>query len=192
MYIYKLNLNKIINLDSDNFYDLCQANPELRLEKNAAGEVIIMSPTGSETGRQNAKLTGYFFIWNEQKQLGEVFDSNTGFTFPNGAIRSPDVSWIEKSRWNRLSRSQQDKFAPIVPDFVLELKSKSDNLAEVQAKMIEYISQGVKLGWLINSENKTVEIYRPGVDKQVLENPQALSGEEILPEFELNLATIWS
>lgn len=191
MYTYKLNLNNIISLDGDKFYDLCVANPELRLEKNAIGEIIIMSPTGSETGRQNAKLTGYFFIWNEQKQLGEVFDSNSGFTLPNGAVRSPDVSWIEKSLWHKLNKSQQDKFAPIVPNFVLELKSQSDSLTELQAKMVEYINQGVKLGWLLNPENKTAEIYRPGFDKQVLENPDKLSGEEVLPEFELNLTKIW-
>lgn len=188
---YKLNLNKLINLDDDKFYELCRDNPDLRLEKNATGEIIIMSPTGSETSRKNAKIVILFGFWNESKQLGEIFDSNGGFTFPNGAIRSPDVSWIEKSRWNRLSKSQQDKFAPIVPDFVLELKSKSDILAEVQAKMVEYISQGVRLGWLINPDNKTVEIYRPGADKQVLENPDKLSGDEVLPEFELNLSKVW-
>ena len=188
---YKLNINKLVNLDSDKFYELCSDNPQLRLEKNAIGEIIIMSPTGSETSRKNALLVFLFSSWNESKQLGEIFDSNAGFTFPNGAIRSPDVSWIEKTRWNTLSTSQQDKFAPIVPDFVLELKSKSDNLAELQAKMVEYIGQGVKLAWLINPENKNIEIYRYGVDKQVLENPAKLSGEAVLPDFELNLSKVW-
>ena len=150
-----------------------------------------MSPTGSESGRKNGKLFIQVGIWNEQVKLGEVFDSSTGFKLSNGAIRSPDVSWIENAKWNSLTLSQQRKFAPIDPDFVIELMSPTDDLVELQQKMLEYMDCGVRLGWLINPDDKQVEIYRLGQEKEVLNNLKTLSGEDILPKLTVNLADIF-
>jgi Uma2 family endonuclease len=187
---------------------LCQDNPETRFETTPQGKLIIMSPTGSLTGEKNADLLVQVGIWNRSTKLGVVFDSSTGFKLSNGAVRSPDVSWILLDRWNALNIQQQRKFAPIDPDFasqrvvgvppieatdegVIELLSPTDELTELQAKMAEYMNCGVKLGWLINSDDKQVEIYRNGQDKQVLDNPQSLSGENILPNLIVNLAEIF-
>ncbi|MHC5729793.1 MAG: Uma2 family endonuclease, partial [Nostoc sp.] len=156
------------------------------------GELIVMPPTRGETGKHNAKLTARFVLWNEQTQLGEVFDSSTCFKLPNGPDRSPDVSWIKLTRWIALSAEQREKFPPIAPDFVLELMSPSDSLSETQAKMQEYMNAGVKLGWLIDRKTRRVEIYRQGQPKEVLESPTSLSGENILPSFVLDLQIIWA
>ncbi|MGL5081688.1 MAG: Uma2 family endonuclease [Microcoleaceae cyanobacterium] len=169
------------------FWDLCQVNPDLRLERTATGELIVNPPTGSDTGQYNAGLIVDFGIWNRQTQLGKVFDSSTGFKLPNGATRSPDVSWIQSERWNNLTPDQQEKFAPIAPDFVLELLSPSDTLKDVQDKMQEYIDNGVRLGWLVNRKGSWVEIYRPGQPIQVLSIPARLEGEDVLPGFELQI-----
>ncbi|MBD2360728.1 Uma2 family endonuclease [Anabaena minutissima FACHB-250] len=187
-----INLNNVVRLSEDQFYQLCRDNPDIKFERNANGELIVMPPTGGETGKSNAKLTTRFVLWNEQTQLGEVFDSSTCFQLPNGANRSPDVSWIEISRWNALSLEQREKFPPIAPDFVLELMSPSDSLSETQAKMQEYMNAGVKLGWLIDRKTRRVEIYRQGQPKEVLESPTNLSGEDILIGFTLDLQIIWS
>lgn len=130
-----LNLNSILKLTTEQFYQLCEGNPDLQLERNAQGELIIMPPTGGETGRSNVNLILQLASWNEQKQLGEVFDSSTGFTLPNGADRSPDVSWVEKSRWDSLTKEQREKFIPLCPDFAIEIMSPSDTLKKVQEKM---------------------------------------------------------
>ncbi|UKO98163.1 Uma2 family endonuclease [Nostoc sp. UHCC 0870] len=187
-----INLNNVVRLSEDQFYQLCRDNPDIKFELNANGELIVMPPTGGETGKSNAKLTTRFVLWNEQTQLGEVFDSSTCFRLPNGANRSPDVSWIEISRWNALSLEQREKFPPIAPDFVLELMSPSDSLSETQAKMQEYMNAGVKLGWLIDRKTRRIEIYRQGQPKEVLESPTNLSGEDILIGFTLDLQIIWS
>ncbi|WP_414579538.1 Uma2 family endonuclease [Anabaena sp. CCY 9402-a] len=187
-----INLNNVVRLSEDQFYQLCRDNPDIKFERNPNGELIVMPPTGGETGKSNAKLTTRFVLWNEQTQLGEVFDSSTCFRLPNGANRSPDVSWIEISRWNALSLEQREKFPPISPDFVLELMSPSDSLSETQAKMQEYMNAGVKLGWLIDRKTRRVEIYRQGQPKEVLESPTNLSGEDILIDFTLDLQIIWS
>lgn len=150
-----------------------------------------MSPTGSNSGRKNTKLIFQVELWNSQSNLGVTFESSTGFILSNGAVRSPDVSWIELSRWNDLTSEQQEGFAPIDPDVVIELRSPTDQLVELQQKMSEYLDCGVKLGWLINPQDKQVEIYRSGKAKEVLDNPQFLSGEDILPELTLDLATIF-
>lgn len=186
-----INFNPIIKLTEDQFYDLCRVNPDIKFERNAKGEIVIVPPTGGETGKCNAKLTTRFCLWNEQTNLGVVFDSSTCFHFPNGADRSPDVSWIKQERWNTLTQKQQAKFPPISPDFVLELMSPKDSLRETQNKMKEYMDNEVKLGWLINRKNRIVEIYRQGRDVEVLENTAELLGEDVLPGFVLNLQIIW-
>ncbi|PHM06389.1 Uma2 family endonuclease [Nostoc sp. 'Peltigera malacea cyanobiont' DB3992] len=186
-----LNLNSILKLTREQFYQLCQENPDLQLERNAQGELVIMPPTGGETGRSNVNLILQLASWNEQKQLGEVFDSSTGFTLPNGADRSPDVSWVEKSRWDSLTIEQKEKFVPLCPDFAIEIMSPSDTLKKVQGKMHEYMSNGCRLGWLINRKKQEVEIYRPGQDVEVIKSPQTISGESVLPGFVLNLTKIW-
>ncbi|MBN3891174.1 MAG: Uma2 family endonuclease [Nostoc sp. JL31] len=186
-----INFNNVIKLTSDQFYQLCRDNPDVKFERNAKGELIVMPPTGGETGKCNAKLTTRFVLWNEQTQLGEVFDSSTCFKLPNGPDRSPDVSWIQLERWNALSSEQRDKFPPIAPDFVLELMSPSDSLSETQAKMGEYMDAKVRLGWLIDRKTRCVEIYRQGQPKEVLESPTSLSGEDILPGFVLDLRIVW-
>ncbi|WP_414518321.1 Uma2 family endonuclease [Nostoc sp. PCC 9305] len=186
-----INLNPIIQLTDNQFYQLCRENPEIKFERNARGELLIMPPTGGETGNLNIEIAADFVIWNRQTQLGICFDSSTCFKLPNGANRSPDVAWIRKERWDTLTPEEQEKFPPIAPDFVLELMSPSDSLKETQEKMQEYIDNGVKLGWLINSKLRQVEISRLGQPVEILEHPKELLGEDILPEFTLNLAIIW-
>ena len=187
-----LNLNSIIKLTSEQFYQLCEENPDLKLERSANGELIAMPPTGGETGKRNVKVTTQLDLWNEQTELGEVFDSSTGFTLPNKADRSPDASWVEKSRWSALTPEQREKFIPLCPDFVIELVSPSDSLKISQEKMQEYRENGCRLGWLINRKKREVEIYRPGQDVEVLQSPLTLSGENVLPGFVLNLQKIWN
>ncbi|MGF1493570.1 MAG: Uma2 family endonuclease [Microcoleaceae cyanobacterium] len=176
-----------IHVTDELFCKICQQNPELRLERTAVGELIVNPPTGSETSGYNADLITDFNIWSRKTKLGKVFDCGGGFKFPNGATRSPDVSWIQWDRWNALTPEQQDQFAPIAPDFVLELMSPSDKLTDVQDKMQEYMNNGVRLGWLINRTGKIVEIYRPGQPVQVVSIPCTLSGEHVLPGFELEV-----
>jgi Uma2 family endonuclease len=186
-----LNLNPIIKLTEEQFYQLCRENSDLKLERNAQGELIVMPPTGGETGKSNSKVNLQLGVWNEQTQLGEVFDSSTGFTLPNKADRSPDASWVEKSRWEGLTAEQREKFIPLCPDFVIEILSPSDSLKKTQEKMEEYIDNGCRLGWLIRRKNPEVYIYRPGKAVEVLKSPQTLSGEDVLPGFTLNLQRIW-
>jgi Uma2 family endonuclease len=186
-----LNLNPIIKLTDDQFFQLCQENENIRLERTAKGELIIMSPAGGETGSSNAGLTAQIWIWNQQHKLGQVFDSSTGFKLPNGANRSPDASWVKLETWNALTPEQQQKFPPICPDFVVELLSPSDSLKETQDKMKEYRDNGAVLGWLINRKSRQVEIYRPHQKLEVLESPATVSGEDVLPGFILNLESIW-
>jgi Uma2 family endonuclease len=186
-----LNLNPIIELTDDRFFQLCQENENIRLERTAKGELIIRSPAGGETGNRNAGLTAQLWIWNDRTKLGQVFDSSTGFKLHNGADRSPDASWVTLERWNALTSEQQQKFPPICPDFVVELMSPSDSLKETQDKMKEYRDNGARLGWLINRKSRQVEIYRQDAEVEVLESPATLSGEDVLPGFVLNLDSIW-
>jgi len=186
-----LNLNPIIKLTDDQFFQLCQENENIRLERTAKGELIIMSPAGGETSSSNAGLTAQIWIWNESHKLGKVFDSSTGFKLPNGADRSPDASWVKLERWNALTPEQQKKFPPLCPDFVVELMSPSDSLKETQDKMKEYRDNGAVLGWLINRKSRQVEIYRQNQEVEVLEYPANVSGEDVLPGFILNLESIW-
>jgi Uma2 family endonuclease len=189
---YTIDVRAFTDFISDRaLQQLCRENPELRFETDAKGKLIIMSPTGSESGKRNGDLFGQIWYWNRQNKRGVVFDSSTGFKLSNGATRSPDVSWIAIERWNSLSEEQKRGFAPIDPDFAIELVSPTDSLEDLQQKMSEYISCGVKLGWLINPDAKEVEIYRLDRDKQVISNPTSLSGEELLPGLTLDLSEIF-
>ena len=187
-----LNLHSAIELTDERLEQICQSNRDLRFERTSNGELVVMSPAGSETGRQNMGLSGQLWLWNRQVRLGVGFDSSAGFKLPNGAIPSPDASWIKQERWDTLNASQKRKFAPICPDFVVELCSKSDRLVEVQAKMQEYLDNGTRLGWLIDPESKQVQIYRQNQTIEVQNAPNSLSGEDILPGFELDLQEIWA
>ncbi|MEO1004259.1 MAG: Uma2 family endonuclease [Cyanobacteria bacterium J06638_38] len=192
MNTYTLNLKPLANkITVEHFEQLCQLNPELKLEANQQGELIVMSPTGYETGKNNADLLIQLGIWNRQYKLDIVCDSSTGFILPNGAIRSPDVNWIANERIIRFSKEEKAKFLPLAPDFALELMSKSDNLAATQAKMQEYKENGVKLGWLINPQLQQVEIYRLGEVTEVIDRPDVLSGEAVLPKLVMELDFIW-
>jgi Uma2 family endonuclease len=184
MNTHTLNLESVIDLSDEQFYLLCRRNPDLRFERSAQGDLIIMSPTGSETSERNSELNADLVFWNRKTKLGHCFESNGGFTLPNGAVRVPDLSWIRNDRYEAISKAERTKFAPICPDFVVELMSPSDELKVVQAKMREYMENGAQLGWLINPEAKQVEIYRPEQEPELLESPQTLSGEDVLPGFE--------
>jgi Uma2 family endonuclease len=173
----------------EEFELLCQDNPDLRLELTADGELVTMSPAGYESSEKNGDLFGYVWAWNLKVKLGRIFDSSGGFTLPSGAVKSPDVTWIEKSKL--VSVAPGIKFPQVVPDFVIELRSESDSLKAVQEKMEEYLTSGVRLGWLINPQKKQVEIYRSGQEKEVLQSPTTLSGEDVLPGFTLELSAIW-
>lgn len=186
-----VNLKPIIELTNEQFYQLCQINRGLRFERTAAGELIIMPPTGGETGNRNAGLTAQLWIWNEQNKLGKVFDSSTGFQLPNGADRSPDAAWVKQESWDTLTPEQKERFIPLCPDFVVELLSPSDSLQVAQAKMQEYRGNGTRLGWLIDRKARQVEIYRPSQEVEVLQFPTTLSGESVLTGFFLNLQLIW-
>lgn len=180
-----------IELSDETFFQFCQLNREWRLERSVNGDLAIVSPTGSETGGSNFGLTGQLWMWSRQEGTGQGFDSSTGFRLPNGAIRSPDVSWIRRDRWETIPPEQRQKFAPICPDFVIELRSPTDNLETLQAKMQEYLDNGTVLGWLIDRSQRQVYIYRPEMPIDVLENPTTLSGDPVLPGFELDLNEIW-
>ncbi|MFN9175246.1 MAG: Uma2 family endonuclease [Synechocystis sp.] len=187
-----VTLDPIIKLQSEDFYALCCQNPDLKLERSSQGDLMIMSPTGGETGRRNVNLIWQLASWNEVEQLGEVFDSSTGFSLPNGADYSPDGAWLEKQRWQSLSPVQRERFVPLCPDFVVEILSPSDNLKKVRSKMQEYILNGCRLGWLINRKKQEVEIYRPNQVVEILQKPTVISGEDVLPNFILNLTKILS
>jgi Uma2 family endonuclease len=185
----------------EQFELLAAANRNLRLERTEQGELIVNPPTGWETGERNFSLTGQLYRWYEDHaDLGKAFDSSTAFTLPNGAIRSPDASWVSRSRWEALSEKQKTTFAQICPDFVVELRSASDSLRcgstrkarSLQTKMQEYLNNGAKLGWLIDPQRRQVEVYRPEKEVEILNNPSELSGEDILPEFVFSLHRIWS
>lgn len=185
-----LNLDPIIHLTDEQFYQLCQTNRDVRFERNALGELIVMPPTGGETGNRNIELAFQLQAWSRQNNLGIAFDSSTGFKLPNGADRSPDAAWVKLERWEALTPEQRRKFPPLAPDFVIELRSATDDFKPLQDKMQEYRDNGVRLGWLIDPQNQRVEIYRLCRDKEVLLSPTTLSGEDVLPGFVLDLRQI--
>lgn len=191
---YLIYLPKTIGLyvTQEQFTALAASNRELRLERTAQGELILNPPTGWETGKRNRSISGELYIWwRNAGKPGEVFESSTGFILPNGANRSPDACWVSQERWDALTPEQKGTFANICPDFVVELRSGSDSLISQQEKMREYMDNGAVLGWLIDPQNRTVEIYRAGLEVEVLANPSELSGEEVLPGFLLDLREVW-
>jgi Uma2 family endonuclease len=186
-----LNLAKNLKLSNEQFEDLISANRDSKFELTATGELLIMSPTGGETGNRNFELYIDLGNWNRKKGLGKAFDSSTGFQLPNGAKRSPDLSWITLEKWNALTSDQRRKFLPICPDFVVELVSESDDLKAIENKMQEYLDNGLGLGWLIIPKIRQVQIYRSQQAIEILESPLSLSGESILVDFVLDLTPIW-
>lgn len=182
-----LNLDPIIRLTDEQFYQLCMANKDVSLELNAEGELIIVPPVGGESGRSEADLNFQVSLWNYQTKLGIVFSSSTIFRLPNGAKRSPDVAWIKLERWEALTEEERKKFPPLTPDFIIELRSETDRLKTLQEKMQEYIDNGLRLGWLINPQDKEVEIYRSGKPVEIVQLSAVLSGEDVLPGFELQI-----
>ena len=177
-----------VALSDDQFYQLCQDNENWQLERMAQGELIIMPPVGGLSGNRESNLIGELWLWNRQTKLGKVFSSSTIFTLPNGAKRSPDVAWVKSDRWESLTLEEQEKFPPLCPDFVIELRSCTDSLSQLQEKMQEYLNSGLQLGWLINPQEQQVEIYRPNQAIEIVQLPTILSGEKVLPEFILDIS----
>ncbi len=188
---FTLSLPDTWRLSGEQFFELCQNNPDCRFELSTQGELIIMPPTGGETGRRNIKLSARLEIWSTTNQQGVAFDSSTCFKLPNGAHRSPDAAWISRNRWDALTAAEKAKFPPLCPDFVVEIRSPSDRLQTLQEKMQEYQDNGAKLGWLIDPTTQRVEIYRENQAPEILEQPSCLSGEQVLSGFELDLNPIW-
>jgi len=187
-----LNLPSVLKLTDEEFTQLAVANQDLRLELTTKGELVIMPPTGGETGNRNFEVYIDLGIWNRQTRLGKAFDSSTGFRLPKGSTRSPDASWVKIERWNALTQEQRKKFLPLCPDFALEIVSETDDVEETRTKMREYFDNGLRLGWLINPKLKQVEIYRPNREVELLQSPATLSGEEVLPGFVLDLQPIFA
>lgn len=186
-----VRIQPAIALSDEQFFEFCQLNRDFRIERNAQGDLVIMSPTGSETDERNFNLIGQLWAWVQQDGTGVGFGSSGGFTLPNGAVKSPDAAWILKSRWEAIAPEQRQKFAPVCPDFVIELRSPTDGLKVLQDKMQEYIDNGTNLGWLIDRLQRKVYVYRPNMPVEELDNPATLSGDPILPGFVLNLSQIW-
>jgi Uma2 family endonuclease len=180
-----------LRVNHEEFEQLCHDNPERSFELTATGELIVMPPVGGESGNAESELGGELFVWNRQTRLGKIFSSSTVFVLPNGAQRSPDAAWVELSRWEALTPEQRAKFPPLAPDFVIELRSATDRLPPLQAKMEEYRSNGVRLGLLIDPKNKQVEIYRSGQEPEILESPTSIDCDEVMPGFILSMSEIW-
>ncbi|MCR4415772.1 MAG: Uma2 family endonuclease [Thermoguttaceae bacterium] len=177
--------------DEDDFYRFCRANPERRIERTSQGELIVMTPAGGESGNIEFRLAGLFWNWVETNGEGIGFSSSTGFLLPNGAERSPDLAWVARARWDALAPDEQERFPPLCPDFVVEIRSRSDSLATLKAKMQEYLDNGARLGWLIDPIDRVVWVYRPGTEVERLENPAEISGEPVLRGFTLELGRLW-
>jgi Uma2 family endonuclease len=175
----------------EQFEELCRKHRKLRLELTSTGELIVMPPTGAETGRSNAHLIHQLVAWTERDATGVCFGNTAGFTLPNGAIRSPDASWIKREKWDSLTDQQKKRFGPWCPDFVVELRSPSDRLSEVRNKMVEYMETGASLGWLIDPSKRQVYVYRPNEELIILDNPETVSGEPLLAGFTLEMAELW-
>lgn len=181
-----------VKFTAEQFDRVCEANPDRSFELTAQGVLVIMPPVGVESGNYESELGIDLGIWNRQTGLGKTFSSSTVFTLPNGSKKSPDAAWVSLSRWEAVSREERKKFALLVPDFVIELRSETDRLPPLQAKMAEYRDNGVRLGWLINPQDRQVEIYRLDCEVEVLVAPMTLSGEDVLPGFTLDLSPVWA
>ncbi|MDT5158375.1 MAG: hypothetical protein QOC99_9 [Acidobacteriota bacterium] len=187
-----MDLSSIVELTDERLYELSQSNRELRFERTAEGELVIMSPTGGRTSHRNAQIIYFLSEWANRTGTGLVFDSSGGFRLPNGAVRSPDAAWVRLEQWQNLPEQQKEKFIPLCPDFVVELRSATDSLSELQSKMEEYVAGGARLGWLIDPQGRRVHVYRAGAQEaEVLEDPESLSGEAVLKGFVLRLPEIW-
>ena len=185
------HLDPEMTFSREQFYRLCAKNPELKLERNPDGKLIVMAPTGGETGFRNFRLAGKLFVWNDANGEGAAFDSSTGFSLPDGGDRSPDVSWIPLEKWEALTPEQRRGFLPFCPDFVIELLSPSDTWKLGTEKMEEYQKNGCRLGWLLDPKNKRVGIYRGDRPIEILEAPEKLFGEDVLVGFELDVKFLW-
>ena len=188
---YTVRLRRATRLTDDQLFQFCQDNAELRVEQAANGDLIIMAPVGTEGGHRNFNLYIDFVLWHEKTKLGKFFDATTGFRLPNKAMRSPDVAWVRQERLDKLTQKEWETFAPVCPDFVVELRSRTDRLSVLQEKLVEYVANGAQLGWLIDPLEKQALVYRPGQPVEHLKNPARLSGEPVLPGFTLDLARIW-
>lgn len=186
----RVHLPEDLRMNDDEFGRFCQDNPDLKFERRKNGDIIFMSLTGSETASDNSELNADFVIWNRVSRFGKVFDSSGGFTLPDTSVMSPDVAVVERSRWEALSHNQRKTFAPICPDFVLELRSQSDRLKDCFEKMNDWMANGCQLGWLIDLDNQTTYVYRPNQEKEEINGLGQLSGEAILPDFVLDLSTL--
>jgi len=186
-----LNLSPWPDLSEEDFFQLCAANPDLRPERTAEGEIVIMAPAGGASGNRNFNIVGALFAWAQRDGRGKGFDSLTGFRLPNSAVLGPDAAWVRRERLAALSAEQLERFLPLAPDFVIELRSPSDRLPVVEAKMAEYVDNGVRLGWLIDPCERTVKVYRPGRDTEQLNAPERIVGDPELPGFMLDLAEVW-
>lgn len=178
-------------MNDDEFFHFCQLNRDLRIERTSEGDIIVMAPTGGKGGRQNAKLIAKISNWAEQDGTGQVFDSSTEFILPNRAGRAPDVSWVRNERWEALTEKEQEQFPPLCPDFVVELRSKTDRVKTLTAKMEEYVANGAKLGWLIDPHERKVHVYRTGSAPEILDDPETVSGEPLLKDFVLDVRALW-
>jgi Uma2 family endonuclease len=181
-----------LRMNDEEFFEFCQLNPELRIERTSEGDIIVMAPTGGKTGRRNAKLIVAIGSWAEKDGRGQVFDSSTVFVLPNGAGRSPDVSWVRNERWNALTAKEQEQFPPLCPEFIVELRSRTDRLTTLQDKMKEYIANGAQLGWLIDPMERKVHIYQPNAAAEVVDDPKQVSGEPLLKGFLLDVQSLWA
>ena len=188
---YTVRMRRGVRLTNDQLFQFCQDNSELRIEQTAQGDLIIMAPVGSEGGHRGFNLYIPFGTWHEKTKLGKFFDATTGFRLPNKAMRSPDVAWVRQEKIDKLTKKQWETFAPLCPDFVVELRSRTDRLPVLQEKMVEFIGTGAQLGWLIDPLEKQVFVYRPGQPAEHLTNPATLSGEPVLPGFTLDLMRVW-
>jgi len=186
-----VHLHPVLDVTNDQLFEFCQINRDLRIERNAHGELIVMPPTGGETSEQNAEITTQLRTWAKRDGTGTTFDSSGGFLLPNTAVRSPDAAWVSKSRLVSLSSEQRRKFIPLCPDFVIEVRSPTDSLSALQEKMQEYLANGTRLGWLIDPEQRRVYVYRPERRVDVLEGPDTLSAAPLLPGFVLDLREVW-
>jgi Uma2 family endonuclease len=186
-----LRLAPVIQMDEEQFFQFCGLNRDLDIERNANGEIVLMYPEGFSSGLGNAELTFLFSNWAKRDGTGRVCGSSGGFTLPNSAVRAPDVSWTTKARLRELPKEEWDRFAHLCPDFVVELRSRTDSMRVLKAKMGEYIANGARLGWLINPLKQAIFIYRPGVPVEELHDPETLSGELVLPGFVLKLSDLW-
>lgn len=186
-----LHFPPAVEMTSEQFFEFCQLNRDLRIERTAEGDIIIMPPAGGETNARNADLTMQVRLWAKKDGSGVAFDSSGGFELPNGATRSPDAAWVKRSRLATLSSEQKQKFLPLCPDFVIELRSPSDLLSTSQDKMEEYLANGAQLGWLIDPEQRRVYVYRPDADVEHLDNPTEIAGDPVLPGFVLDLTDVW-